>query len=207
VPTLPTSSSPRAARKSDAEVTCFINNLGLGYQFAGRASSTARPRRAAPPDLPTGLSPKTCILRRSANVRRRFPAIRRRLRPWRPCGLEQRTDGPWRASPAEQVALHFGAGPRLKVSSCCWVSTPSAVDIMLSTWPGRDRCHDGRGPRHWRGLELNELILTCRTENCAGSSATNSRLPKSSMRSGCPGCAADAGSRSVAKYLHQHRPR
>ena len=36
-------------RKSDDEVTCFINNIGLGFQFAaaGAAASTARPRRAA----------------------------------------------------------------------------------------------------------------------------------------------------------------
>ena len=38
-PTLPDLIAGRASgRKSDTEVTCFINNLGLGYQFAAAGS-------------------------------------------------------------------------------------------------------------------------------------------------------------------------
>jgi ornithine cyclodeaminase/alanine dehydrogenase-like protein (mu-crystallin family) len=56
LPTLPDLITGRAqARKSDAEVTCFINNLGLGYQFAAAGSLLYRKAKesGAGHDLPT----------------------------------------------------------------------------------------------------------------------------------------------------------
>jgi len=43
LPTLPQLVAGRAeGRKSDADVTCFINNIGLGYQFAAAGSLVYR---------------------------------------------------------------------------------------------------------------------------------------------------------------------
>jgi ornithine cyclodeaminase/alanine dehydrogenase-like protein (mu-crystallin family) len=56
LPTLPDLITGRAAgRRSDAEVTCFINNLGLGYQFAAAGSLLYRKAKqsGAGHDLPT----------------------------------------------------------------------------------------------------------------------------------------------------------
>jgi ornithine cyclodeaminase/alanine dehydrogenase-like protein (mu-crystallin family) len=56
LPTLPDLIIGRAAgRRSDAEVTCFINNLGLGYQFAAAGSLLYRKAKesGAGHDLPT----------------------------------------------------------------------------------------------------------------------------------------------------------
>ena len=46
---------PRQGRQSDGEVTCFINNLGLGYQFAAAGSLLYRKAKesGAGHDLPT----------------------------------------------------------------------------------------------------------------------------------------------------------
>jgi ornithine cyclodeaminase/alanine dehydrogenase-like protein (mu-crystallin family) len=56
LPTLPDLISGRAeGRKSDDEVTCFLNNLGLGYQFAAAGSLVYRKAKesGAGHDLPT----------------------------------------------------------------------------------------------------------------------------------------------------------
>jgi ornithine cyclodeaminase/alanine dehydrogenase-like protein (mu-crystallin family) len=56
LPTLPELIVGRAeGRKSDAEVTCFLNNLGLGYQFAAAGALLYRKAResGAGHDLPT----------------------------------------------------------------------------------------------------------------------------------------------------------
>ena len=56
LPTLPELIAGRAAgRRADREVTCFINNLGLGYQFAAAGSLLYRKAKAsgAGHDLPT----------------------------------------------------------------------------------------------------------------------------------------------------------
>jgi ornithine cyclodeaminase/alanine dehydrogenase-like protein (mu-crystallin family) len=56
VPTLPELITGRAeSRQSDDEVTCFLNNLGLGYQFAAAGSLLYRKAResGAGHDLPT----------------------------------------------------------------------------------------------------------------------------------------------------------
>jgi ornithine cyclodeaminase/alanine dehydrogenase-like protein (mu-crystallin family) len=56
LPTLPELIVGRAeGRKSDAEVTCFLNNLGLGYQFAAAGSLLYRKAKesGAGHDLPT----------------------------------------------------------------------------------------------------------------------------------------------------------
>jgi len=43
LPTLPQLVAGRAeGRKSDADITCFINNIGLGYQFAAAGSLVYR---------------------------------------------------------------------------------------------------------------------------------------------------------------------
>jgi alanine dehydrogenase len=48
LPTLPELVVGRSAgRKSDAEVTCFINNIGLGYQFAAVGSIVYRKAKEA----------------------------------------------------------------------------------------------------------------------------------------------------------------
>jgi len=47
LPTIPDLITGRAQGQSDGEVTCFLNNIGLGYQFAAAGRwSTARPRAA-----------------------------------------------------------------------------------------------------------------------------------------------------------------
>jgi alanine dehydrogenase len=56
LPTLPDLVTGRAeGRKSDREVTCFINNIGLGYQFAAAGALLYRKAKAsgAGHDLPT----------------------------------------------------------------------------------------------------------------------------------------------------------
>jgi len=56
LPTLPELIVGRAAgRTSDDEVTCFLNNLGLGYQFAAAGSLLYRKAKEAGAghDLPT----------------------------------------------------------------------------------------------------------------------------------------------------------
>jgi ornithine cyclodeaminase/alanine dehydrogenase-like protein (mu-crystallin family) len=56
LPTLPELIAGRAAgRRADREVTCFINNLGLGYQFAAAGALLYRKAKAsgAGHDLPT----------------------------------------------------------------------------------------------------------------------------------------------------------
>jgi ornithine cyclodeaminase/alanine dehydrogenase-like protein (mu-crystallin family) len=56
LPTLPQLVAGRAeGRKSDAEVTCFINNIGLGYQFAAAGALVYRKAKenGAGHDLPT----------------------------------------------------------------------------------------------------------------------------------------------------------
>jgi ornithine cyclodeaminase/alanine dehydrogenase-like protein (mu-crystallin family) len=56
LPTLPDMIAGRAeGRKSDEEVTCFLNNLGLGYQFAAAGSLLYRKAKesGAGHDLPT----------------------------------------------------------------------------------------------------------------------------------------------------------
>ncbi len=56
LPTLPDLITGRAeSRKSDAEVTCFLNNLGLGYQFAAAGALLYRKAKesGAGHDLPT----------------------------------------------------------------------------------------------------------------------------------------------------------
>jgi alanine dehydrogenase len=56
LPTLPDLIVGRAeGRKSDAEVTCFLNNIGLGYQFAAAGSLLYRKAKesGAGHDLPT----------------------------------------------------------------------------------------------------------------------------------------------------------
>ena len=67
LPTLPELIVGRAeGRKSDAEVTCFLNNIGLGYQFAAAGALLYRKAKEAAPDTicrPIG-SRKTCIRRR-----------------------------------------------------------------------------------------------------------------------------------------------
>jgi ornithine cyclodeaminase/alanine dehydrogenase-like protein (mu-crystallin family) len=56
LPTLPDLIVGRAeSRKSDDEVTCFLNNLGMGYQFAAVGALLYRKAKAsgAGHDLPT----------------------------------------------------------------------------------------------------------------------------------------------------------
>ncbi len=56
LPTLPDLITGRASpRQSDREVTCFINNIGLGYQFAAAGSLLYRKAKenGAGHDLPT----------------------------------------------------------------------------------------------------------------------------------------------------------
>jgi ornithine cyclodeaminase/alanine dehydrogenase-like protein (mu-crystallin family) len=56
LPTLPELIIGRVeGRKSDADVTCFINNIGLGYQFAAAGSVVYRKAKEAGlgHDLPT----------------------------------------------------------------------------------------------------------------------------------------------------------
>jgi len=56
LPTLPELIVGRAeGRKSDAEVTCFLNNIGLGYQFAAAGALLYRKAKesGAGHDLPT----------------------------------------------------------------------------------------------------------------------------------------------------------
>jgi ornithine cyclodeaminase/alanine dehydrogenase-like protein (mu-crystallin family) len=56
LPTLPELIVGRVAgRKSDTDITCFINNIGLGYQFAAAGSVVYRKAREAGlgHDLPT----------------------------------------------------------------------------------------------------------------------------------------------------------
>ena len=63
LPTLPELIVGRAeGRRSDNEITCFMNNIGLGYQFARRRCSTAgTPKEAASGAIADRIgSPKTC---------------------------------------------------------------------------------------------------------------------------------------------------
>src|SRR5262249_49374003 len=56
LPTLPELITGRAqGRASDNEITCFMNNIGLGYQFAAAGSVVFRKAKAAGAghDLPT----------------------------------------------------------------------------------------------------------------------------------------------------------
>jgi alanine dehydrogenase len=56
LPTLPDLIVGRApGRQADSEVTCFVNNLGLGYQFAAAGSLLYRKakEKGAGHDLPT----------------------------------------------------------------------------------------------------------------------------------------------------------
>ena len=64
LPTIPEVIAGRAqGRQRDEEVTCFLNNIGLGYQFAAAGAVVWRKARAAGSATscrPSG-SPRTCI--------------------------------------------------------------------------------------------------------------------------------------------------
>jgi len=48
LPTLPALLAGQTeGRKSDSEITCFLNNLGMGYQFAAVGSVVHRKAKAA----------------------------------------------------------------------------------------------------------------------------------------------------------------